>query len=515
LIQRLNSQAEADEQEAQKILEDTTAEEKTLQAEIDQAQIEYDKSLAEMVAAENYVALTEDQARNEIFREAGDTSSIYGNYLANQRGAAAQLEADYAMNIEAYNIRQQIVEQETKLKKAQEYFALGLIPPSATDEQRILFVDAIDNAEKEKWEGMKFRKATIDLARIHQALVRAHNAFQLKNKDAILKARYGKKVNNWTIREVGKQYLPFGSPTNKNPRYGKIMRTYYNVGDHPEKPSDGMYYIYNDDTGEWEEEYPLLGFMSAPGGEGPQVAMGVGPIVTPQNTPQLEGESEREYKERYNQKMAEAQADLENKEARKRRIFFTRDGVFPNVPWLRTRWEPYQRYHTKMGEDEFVAYFKDENQKIGRYNQKRGYSKCKPGYWFYETIPEEASQCVYMGHSMVDTNFSYYPASIGFSYEKNIHTDDIDFYKEKYGEDGQKEYEKAIQLQSILTNPGTTTVDEAKTTVVGSINQQLIGDAREDLKDSEGYNSFQGQLLQQDINHLLITNNITNVAYKL
>jgi hypothetical protein len=168
-----------------------------------------------------------------------------------------------------------------------------------------------------------------------------------------------------------------------------------------------------------------------------------------------------------------------------------------------------------MGEDEFVAFFKDENQKIGRYNQKRAYSKCKPGYWFYETVPEEASQCVYMGHSMVDTNFSYYPASIGFSYEQNINKDDMEYYKEQYGEDAQKEYDKAVQLQSILTNPGTTTVSEAQTTVLSSINQQLIGDARQDVKDSEGYNSFEGQVTEWGINNVLINSGVTNQYYTL
>lgn len=477
MIQRLNSQADADEQEAQKILEDTTEEEKALQAEIDKAQIEYNKSLNDMIEAENYVALTEEEARNEIYREAGDATTIYGNYLANQRNAAAQIEANYAMDIEAYTIRQQMIEQEEKLKKAQEYFALGLIPPSATDEQRMLFVDAIDNAEKEKWEGMKFRKSRIDLIKIHQALVRAHNAFQLKNKEVILKARYGKKVSDkWMIKEEGKRWLAFGSPTNSLPRFGKIMRTYYRVEDYPEKPYDRVYYNYNAASGEWEEENPLLGFRSPPSAT--------------TNTPEFPWHSDGPQK-----------------------VFFTRDGVFPNLPWLRTRWEPYQRY--KGNDDEFVAFFKDENQKIGRYNQKRGYSKCKPGYWFYETIPEEASQCVYMGHSMVDTNFSYYPASIGFSYEQNVNQDDMEYYKEQYGEDAQKEYEKAVQLQSILTNPGTTTVSEAQTAVLGSINQQLIGDARQDVKDSEGYNSFGGQMTEWSINNALINSGVTNQYYTL
>jgi hypothetical protein len=482
LIQRLNSQADADEQEAQQILEDTTAEEKALQAEIDQAQIEYDKSLAEMVAAENHVALTEDQARNEIFREAGDATTIYGNYLANQRNAAAQIEANYAMDIEAYTIRQQIIEQEAKLKKAQEYFALGLIPPSATDEQRILFVDAIDNAEKEKWEGMKFRKSRIDLAKIHQALVRAHNAFQLKNKDVILKARYGKKVSDqWTVREEGKRWLTFGSPTNSLPRYGKIMRTYYNVGDYPEKPYDRVYYNYNAASGEWEEENPLLGFRSPPSAT--------------TNTPEFPWHSDGPQK-----------------------VFFTRDGVFPNLPWLRTRWEPYQsttNWAPGFGtmkdsrDNEFVAYFKDENQKIGRYNQKRAYSKCKPGYWFYETIPEEASQCVYMGHSMVDTNFSYYPASIGFSYEQNKAEDDFEYYQEKYKEDAKTEYDKAVKIQDIIQDKNPTTVQEGIEAIQSSGSEDITSIltqpmSQEDIKQNE--------VLQEAVNSQTVTNYLGNNA---
>jgi hypothetical protein len=427
LIQQLNSQADADEQEAKKILEDLTAEEKALQAEIDKAQIEYDQAMKEMVAAENYVSPTEAEVRTDIIAHREDTSTLFGNYFVNERTKAAEAEANLAREIELKIATDAILEERAKLKKAEEYFALGLIPPSATDQQRMQFVDAIDIAEREKWAKLQYRKSRVDLMKIHQALVRAHNAFQLANKDTILKARYGKKVitDRWEIREVGTQYLAFGSPTNGNPRMAKIMRTYYPIQDYEEKPYDRIYYKYNPGTGEWDQQNPLLGFRSTP--------------APNTNTAELPWLSDG--------------PDL---------VFFTRDGVFPRLPWLRTRWEPYQSqsrsafgYQGSYKDDrdnEFVAYFKDENQKIGRFNQKRGFSKCKPGYWFYESIPEESSQCVYMGHSMVDTNFSYYPASIGFSYQQNLNETDLEYFKEAYTTEYKAEYDKAVEA----ANKGVT-----------------------------------------------------------
>lgn len=386
-ILKSDKQPDPDEQEDSNIILELTEEEKALQAEIDKAQEEYDKALAEVVATEKYFPLTEHKALAQIFNEREDTSTAFGSYYVNERDTILEEEKKAVQReTDAFNIK--IKEEESKLKKAQEYFALGLIPPSATDEQRMLFVDAIDNAEKEKWEGLEVRSSRIDLARIHKALIKAHNEFQLKYKDDILKSRYGKKVSGqWTIREVGKQYLPFGSPTNKNPRDGKIMRTYYKVEDYPEKPYDRIYYAYNYATGEWYEQYPLLGFRTPPSLEA--------------NTAEFPWHSV-------------------NPEI----VFFTRDGVFPTIPWLPT-WEV-QWFSSPPAPNDFVAYFDTADKTIGRLNQKRAYSKCKPGYWFYETIPEEASQCVYMGHSMVDTNFSYYPASVGLSYRQ------VDGYDTEY-----------------------------------------------------------------------------------
>jgi len=465
LIQKLNSQAEADEQEAKKILEDLTAEEKALQAEIDKAQAEYDKALTEMVAAENYVPPTEDQFRSEIdTNNRNDPTTLYGNYLINERGAAMGQAYQAAIDQEAEILRAQYKEQQRKLKQANEYFALGLIPPSATDQQRIQFVDAIDNAEKEKWAGLKIRKSRVDLMKIHQALARAHNAFQLANKDTILKARYGKKVitDRWEIKEVGKKYLQFGSPTNKNPRDGKVMRTFYPVEDYAEKPYDRMYYIYNPETGEWDQQDLLSGFKSPPAAN--------------TNTPEFPWHSDGP-----------------------QLVFFTRDGVFPNLPWLRTRWETYKstthwtpyegegnRMNTDVRDNEFVAYFKGgDDKRIGRFNQKRGYSRCKPGYWFYESIPEEASQCVYMGYSMVDTNFSYYPASTGFSYEQNRPVDDYEYYKETYGAEANDAYSKAVQAYQTAAENKVTTVEEALEVIKTSDNQDVAALIKEPIKEED------------------------------
>ena len=432
-----DSPPDADEQEYDNIILDLTEEEKALQAEIDKAQLEYDKAVEEVVAAEKYYPLTEERALAQIFNEKDDTSTAYGNYYVNERNDIAEEMRETILKEETDAINIKIKEEENKLKKAQEYFALGLIPPSATNEQRLLFVDAIDNAEKEKWEGLELRRSRLDLASIHKALIKAHNQFQVKYKDEILKARYGKKVSDqWTVREEGKRWLTFGSPTNSLPRYGKIMRTYYNVGDYPEKPYDRIYYAYNYATGEWYEQYPLLGFRTPPSLDA--------------NTAEFPWHS--------------VDPDW---------VFFTRDGVFPAIPWLPTWVDKW--FTSPAKPEDFVAYFDSADKTVGRFNQKRAYSKCKPGYWFYETVPEEASQCVYMGHSMVDTNFSYYPASVGLSY-RQYDGNDTAYYTQdyKYDKSGNRIQETISKYpDNVIQDTLPTTVEEVVPTIPPSGNEDI------------------------------------------
>jgi hypothetical protein len=46
------------------------------------------------------------------------------------------------------------------------------------------------------------------------------------------------------------------------------------------------------------------------------------------------------------------------------------------------------------------------------HKERLAFEKCKMGYWFKRGVPEETSQCVYMGDSMMDYKESYFPAYI-------------------------------------------------------------------------------------------------------
>jgi len=88
--------------------------------------------------------------------------------------------------------------------------------------------------------------------------------------------------------------------------------------------------------------------------------------------------------------------------------------VWPNPHWMETEDEGHRRNFA--GKSVVYAFFAGGFQR-GKWNQKRAYKHCKPGYWFFETLPEEAATCVHMGGTMVDSQSSYYPASVGFEYK--------------------------------------------------------------------------------------------------
>jgi hypothetical protein len=177
--------------------------------------------------------------------------------------------------------------------------------------------------------------------------------------------------------EYGKQYLPFGSPTNKNPRDGKLFRVNQRITPSSFAPNRYTYieYVYDpannvwNQQGEWQNEVGEAAFAA-----GAQLGYAQPMVPSSINT-----------------------------------VKFTIDGRFPEaveIPFVK-----------EGGFSGLVAMFR-RGFVQGQWNTKRGYQKCKPGYWFFEELPEEASHCVYMGGTMVDSDASYYPASVGFDYRK-------------------------------------------------------------------------------------------------
>lgn len=382
LIKKIEAQAAADEAEAQKLIDEVTAEEKQARLEYEQAEAEYQAALNDVVKAE----VEEEQAirKNLIETEWNDPTTQLGAYATGERQQlyASTYSAEYIAQYNQFHAEQE--NRRKQLIRADELQALGLIPMDSSNEQRLKFLALIDTAEQEKQSNLeklwKVRPA-IYLIRVerHRALVKAHDAFQKKYRNDILQFRYGFKTpreGDIQFREVAQYYLPFGvdrdHPVAKN---AKIFRVFSKI-DPPEGDAlDHITYSWDDASKSWIEDDPLLGWKNPKRGNG---------IFT--------------------QTIDKAT--------------FYRDGVWPELEWLPTVADQVS-YDWNHNKGNFYAYFRYDGFKRGRWSQKRAFEKCKPGYWFYETLPEEASTCVYMGGSMYDTNSSYYPRSIGFDYKIN------------------------------------------------------------------------------------------------
>jgi hypothetical protein len=381
LIQQLESQAAADEAEAQKLIDETTAEEQQARLEYEQAEAEYQAALNDLVKAEQ----EEDAEINRNLREKdwNDPTTDLGKFAAEERQQlfVSTYQTEYVKQYNEFQTEQ--ANRRKQLERADELQALGMIPMDATNEDRLKFLANIDVAEQEKQSNLeklwKVRPA-VYLLRVerHKALVKAHNAFQKKYRNDILQFRYGFKQpaeGDIQFREVAQYYLPFGvdreHPVAKN---AKIFRVFSKI-DPPEGDAlDHITYSWDEPTKSWIEDDPLMGWKNPKRGNG----------IFTQTTD---------------------------------KATFYRDGVWPELEWLPTVADQ-ASYDWNHNKGNFYAYFLD-GFKRGRWSQKRGFEKCKPGYWFYETLPEEASTCVYMGGSMYDTGSSYYPRSVGFDYKIN------------------------------------------------------------------------------------------------
>ena len=386
-------QAEEAEREASNLLENPTEEEAALQREIDQAEAEYQAALTSLIAEEDRA----NQAMHNL-EIAPDEEFLTPEEQETRRQAEAE--------IAAFNASQ--VNRSARIAKALELQNLGLIPAAATDQEAILFLEAI---EEEKTGSAGIEQRLIDDARFyaakgvslpevnsrvakHRALQEAHNAFQLKYRRQILNARYSKKIPDAPInpvypktdyRKVGDHYAAFGTRNNILARNIKIWKLIYSVVAPDDNENDWVQYNYNAETKSWSE---------------------VGSGFTPASTP------------------APPNTDTTT--------IFKKSGEFPsNLPWIKSKFgfvagERDPTFGLKVYLESAGTNPLDQGytHTPGIFNKKRAFKKCEKGYWLYEGIPEESTQCVYMGSSVVDSRFSYYPESMPLKYAWEPGTDD-------------------------------------------------------------------------------------------
>jgi hypothetical protein len=401
-----NRQAEEAEREAANILENPTAEEIALQREIDQAEAEYQAALRGLIAEEDRAAAAAAELNNRPAEE----------FLT---PAEQQQQREAEAEVAAFNASQRT--RNTRIEKALDLQNLGLIPSAATDQEALLFLEAIeeDQAKKDQQEAHFLEDARFFVdegvtqeevnyaVRKHKALVKAHNQFQVKYKQQILNARYGRKIptadgtpNGYypaiDLRKVRDHYEAFGTPNNKNPRFVKVWKLGYPVREPDDKLDDWMIYKYNEVANEWTQESEKFTPMTE--GYPPSKEGGLKPNGLP------------------DYKMYDT-------------IVFDKSGRFPTVSWLLSQQQGFtgeplgdrygvQAYLADTGANPLVKSARGAPypNTVGIFNRKRGFKKCEKGYWMYEGIPEESTQCVYMGATVVDSRFSYYPESEGFKY---------------------------------------------------------------------------------------------------
>ena len=343
------------------------AEELTLQQQIDREEAEYQAALADILRSQQnyddtYSALQREQ------EQPGSSTDPYEGLTESEKAEYIQYEKDLA----AYNAY--IEKRNRDLPRGKELQELGLIPVDATNQEVLAYLEQYEASEKKKEDELISRVTSLGgdvrLLQKHKKLVKAHNEFQKKYRQKILNARYGKTIKMaayypwFELREVGGKYEAFGTTFNKNPRNVKIFRSFYSIFDPEDKETDWKEYNYV--NGEWQESVNWKSTWK--------------PVPEPLNTDT--------------------------------KVNFYKSGKFPKLPWMSDEY---------TSSDAIGAKIPSEQGKFlkGNWNTKRGFSKCARGYWFYEDIPEEASRCIYMGTSMVDNNFSYYPESVGFTYSYN------------------------------------------------------------------------------------------------
>jgi hypothetical protein len=436
----LIQQAENDELEASRLIDEISEEE-------EKARIEYEKAVAD------YEKTLDDIAKIDV--ENFNQDKEVADYLATRDNIISYAYADAKREEEA-RIEREKNERIAMLARATDLQNLGLIPADATNQERIFLVKQLEKTQQLKEEELEklYLKRAPDVnerVKRHRALVKAHDEFQMKYKQEILEFRYKSPyikrqrgynkrdniqktydVDAIELKEVGTEWLMTGTRTNALPRMGHLFRVMYKLDDVKGSYNDYIGYKYNPSINKWEE---------MPGG--------------------------------WKNSTIEAPLNTENQAS------FFREGIFPYLDWLplvlkETRENTKNKFYAHLGN-------RHNNYKAGRWSEKRAFEPCKPGYWFYEDIPEIASQCVYMGGTFVDDDFSYYPRSTGIDYNIN---DSIDWAEKQLittlTETGNEEYKDILKTpegaQEIIKESGLIKNEELQDAVLEQItkeNQQI------------------------------------------
>lgn len=385
-ITRLIKQAESDEKEARKIVEDISKEEKLLNDEYEKAVAEYNESIRQL-------------AIEEMIRDGEYDDPDFGPPLTDIEQGAYNQELD-RLNV-IFNEEQTAAQ--AIITKAKELQALGVIPPAAADyELTDLYNEYVAATKADEEANIEISGVALNslvtratdeqkgMVDKFKKLVEAHNSFQKDFRRDILDFRFNKQST--------KTNRVWGHSVDRDNRAGTRDQCMYEKYDMQKmdmycvyrrflvlEPVEGKYddfieYRWDNANTKWVKQ---------------NTTWQTGGSTLP-NTPDI--------------------------------VRFFRDGIFPSdLPGTPEYWSQ----SGAAPANGIIRFFNKPSSDFapGRFNKKQAFKRCAPGFWFYENLPEEASICVHMGGSWVDSQPSYYPPSVGFSYKMRGTQAEAEAYK--------------------------------------------------------------------------------------
>ena len=381
-----------------------------LEAEINKLQGEYDDAVEEIAKINDTELAREEQLLDQ------ELSGLYAS------GQSADAEYDAAMKkyeqeLVAYNA--EVAEAQRKsdlrdymLRDAGDFMALGLIPTDySRDDDKI--VDLMNRIKGEQAApGDPLGATERDILRKYNEFVKAYQQFSIKYRKDIEKYSLEYDTDGIDIRKVGEFYMPFGLrhvlDAADPARMGGIVRPYWRLKktrDKEDAEFSGKKFVSPGRSYEW----PAIPFRwngSEWVQDSPTWIQGNTTWSWVNGGQNIGSDKERVwfdilgrsglswnqfYGDRYHYAPFLAEFD------QLYRTDFSEHGSLPDGIWQLPL-----NYRT-VGLDPIT-------RNSIRNDQRLAFERCPRGYWFRRGIPEEASQCVYMGDSMVDYKESFYPA---------------------------------------------------------------------------------------------------------
>ena len=396
---KLVLQSDAQEEENLKAQREFYVEQFEAQQEVEKAEAEYEQALKDELSAEDYAIFlkTDEQIDEQIASEYNGWSGSKAGFIE----SVELTEREQQQAVYLAEVQKAKAERDTYITSGIEQQSLGLVKVDAT------FLE-LEQAGRNAIEGLLIQgegtsnllkqrdpSLSVNLQK-HKELLKAHRKFQEKYKDDILNWRYSKP--KWYTTPTGKEEF-FAKEYRKEYDWFRVKDVHYFRRFYRMMTREIGLGGSSDGTDYKSKKFRV--YISYPGSSPiwSEASNGKGGLMTISEWLTIEeANSLIEW-------LRPLQANLET-------VLFSIDGTFES-PYIAF---PDQSVTGGKKVNVLYSFFKQKGFVQGRYNKTRAYEPCAKGYWFYETLPEEASQCVYMSGIMVDDEASYYPASIGLSY---------------------------------------------------------------------------------------------------